>query len=101
MRCTNVVPDRAHPTMNRYGFMAEALHLPRDELPICHALHKFIKRLNTRYRFWEFTLTGLSVPIHENGLKPRGNRSTRIIHEGIANHEDLARGCHSRNPEEF
>jgi hypothetical protein len=46
-------------------------------------------------------LTGLSVPVHENSVKPRASRSMHIVNQGIANHEYLVGGRHSRNLEEF
>src|SRR5690349_13134260 len=75
--------------------------LPRDELLVCHTLHKFTERLNTMYSFWEFSLTGLSVPVHENSAKPRASRSMHIVNEGIANHEYFVGGRHSRDLEQF
>jgi len=79
--------------------MGEAL--PQNRLLVCHAPHKFIERLNARYRFWEFVLTDLSVSVYENSVKSHTSRSIRIVNEGIANHEHLVRGRHSRNFEEF
>ena len=70
--------------------MAEVL--PRDKLPVCHALHQLIERLNARHRSREFAPARVTVPVHKNRVKPRVSRTVHIVHQGIANHEYLVGG---------